>query len=67
MTGSPESNVEFVPRLWQAFESGGAEAMIKLVPREVEWRPSTSGGRVFRGPGELLEFGPDSGAPGASE
>jgi anti-anti-sigma factor len=49
-------NVEFVRRLWHAFRTGGAEAMARLVPSDVEWRPSVAGGRVLRGPEELHRF-----------
>ena len=54
--GTPERNVEFVRRLWEAFRTGGADAMACLVPREAEWRPSVASGRVLRGSDELRSF-----------
>jgi anti-anti-sigma factor len=51
-----ESNLEFVRRLWHAFRTGGADAMVRLVPNEVQWRPSVAGGRVLNGREELRSF-----------
>ena len=54
--GTPERNVEFVRRLWEAFRTGGADAMARLIPSDAEWRPSIASGRVLRGPDELRSF-----------
>ncbi len=51
-----EHNLEFVRGLWQAFRAGGADAMLRLVPHDVEWRPSVADGRVFHGREELRRF-----------
>jgi anti-sigma B factor antagonist len=51
-----QSNLDFVRRLWHAFSTGGADAMARLVPEDVEWRPSVAGGRVLRGREELRRF-----------
>jgi hypothetical protein len=51
-----ESNLDFVRRLWHTFRTGGADAMARLVPDDVQWRPSVAGGRVLRGREELRSF-----------
>jgi anti-anti-sigma factor len=51
-----ESNLDFVRRLWHTFRTGGADAMVRLVPNDVQWRPSAAGGRVLNGREELRSF-----------
>ena len=48
--------VDYVRRLWAAFALGGAEAMARLVPEDVEWVPFSGSGQVLRGTREMSNF-----------
>lgn len=58
-----ESKVEYVRRLWDAYQHGGPAAMAELVPDEVDWVPWVGGGRPLHGSRELREFWASRGAP----
>lgn len=58
-----ESKVDYVRRLWEAFQSGGPSAVADLVPDQVEWIPWSGGGRPLRGSRALREFWSSRGAP----
>jgi ketosteroid isomerase-like protein len=45
----PAENVDLVRRLWDAFESGGIDAVVEIVDPDVEWEPYGGGGTVYRG------------------
>jgi len=51
-----ETNVAYVARLWEAFRTGGVDAIAPLIPDDVEWMPLQAGGRVLHGTGELRAF-----------
>jgi anti-sigma B factor antagonist len=35
----PAGNVAYVRRLWEAFENGGGEHMVKIAPENTRWKP----------------------------
>jgi anti-anti-sigma factor len=47
------SPVQLVREMWDAFESGGAEAMLAAVGEDVVWQPHVTRGRVYRTTAEL--------------
>ena len=49
------SNVDAVRALWHAFEHGGADAVAAFAHPDSEWRPTSAGGRVLRGPDEICD------------
>jgi ketosteroid isomerase-like protein len=50
------SLVDEVKDLWTTWERQGLEAMLALVPDDVEWSPLSGGGVVLRGTDEVRDF-----------
>lgn len=48
--------VGYVRNLCSAFTAGGIDALLPLVPSDVEWIPQVADGRVLRGSDELRGF-----------
>jgi anti-sigma B factor antagonist len=47
------SPVQVVRELWEAYESGGAGAMLDAAGEDVVWQPHVTPGRIYRTTGEL--------------
>ena len=47
------SPVQVVRELWEAYESGGAGAMLDAAGEEVVWQPYVTPGRIYRTTSEL--------------
>lgn len=60
-----EPKVDYVRRLWEAYQQGGPAAMADLVPDQVDWVPWLASGRPLHGSRELREFWASRGAPHA--
>jgi ketosteroid isomerase-like protein len=45
-----------VKRIWRAFDRQGLEAMLSLVPPDVQWEPIAGAGAVLNGRDELRAF-----------
>ena len=50
----PAGNVAYVRQLWEAFEKGGVEHLIKIAPQDARWRPLGSDREL--GTPELREY-----------
>jgi hypothetical protein len=50
------AKLTYVRRLCEAFAEQGVDALVELVPHDVEWIPQIAGGRVLRGSGQLRAF-----------
>jgi anti-anti-sigma regulatory factor len=50
------ANVVYVRRIWDAFDAGGAQALVQLIPDDVIWRPASGDGRVLIGVREIVAF-----------
>jgi hypothetical protein len=49
-------NIGYMRALYSVWHTQGIDAMVALVPEDVDWQPSEAEGRVLRGSDELLEF-----------
>lgn len=49
-------NIAYMRALYSVWQTQGIDAMVALVPGDVDWQPSEAEGRVLRGTEELLEF-----------
>jgi ketosteroid isomerase-like protein len=47
------SPVQIVREMWDAYESGGAEAMLAAAGEDVVWQPQVIPGRIYRTTSEL--------------
>jgi limonene-1,2-epoxide hydrolase len=61
------SEAEAVRELWTAFERNGLQAMLELVPPDVEWAPVAAGERVLHGSDEIRAFWSQEEASGHRE
>lgn len=55
-----------VRRMWRAFDRQGLDAMLSLVPPDVQWEPIAGGGTVLEGRDELRAFWEDASRAGRS-
>ena len=54
--GAAERNLKYVRRIWSVFARSGLEALIGLIPPDVEWQPWGAAGRTLHGSEELRDF-----------
>src|SRR3954447_22265943 len=54
--GAGSAKLTYVGRLCEAFAEQGVDALVELVPHDVEWIPQIAGGRVLRGSDQLRAF-----------
>ena len=51
-----DGRVTLVESIWEAFNEGGVDAMLRYVDDDVDWLPYAAGGRVLHGSEELRAF-----------
>jgi anti-anti-sigma factor len=59
------AKLTYVRRLCEAFAEQGVDALVELVPHDVEWIPQIAGGRVLRGSDQLRAFMAERAGPPA--
>ena len=63
--GGGSAKLTYVRGLCEAFAAQGVDALVELVPRDVEWVPQIAGGRVLRGSDQLRAFMAERAGPPA--
>jgi anti-sigma B factor antagonist len=59
------AKLTYVRRLCEAFAEQGVDALVELVPHDVEWIPQIAAGRVLRGSDQLRAFMAERAGPPA--
>jgi ketosteroid isomerase-like protein len=54
--GMASDHVDYVRRLWRAYERQGLDAMLALTPPDVVWEPLRGSGRLLRTHDELRAY-----------